>query len=127
MSKNNIFNNEDIQTKMSILELMSGITNLKHKQIDILKQKDFNNQKFLENIQKYINRGEKDYEKYLNKVKQTIIDNITLMELTNNSNFVERELQRAFREEQKVNYKQKSLELKKEILSKLILYINNSN
>jgi AraC-like DNA-binding protein len=117
MSKKNIFSNEDVQTKMSILKLMSGLDELMNNQIQIMESKKFGNKGFLNNISKYIEKEDIDYQKYLQNVKKCLNQNKELLELKNKSNFIERELQRAFREEQKVNYKQKSLELKKEILS----------
>jgi transcriptional regulator GlxA family with amidase domain len=100
---------------------MSQLEEIKNKQEQILNAPEFGNKQFLKNIEEYIGKGKKDFEQNLKNVKTCLNLNIELMELTNKASFIERELQRAFREEQKVNFKQKSLGLKKEILSKLIL------
>ena len=123
MSKRNIFSNEDVQTKMSILELIDGLDKLMNKQINISNSEYFGNDSFLLSINQYIEKEHKDYHKYLTNVKDCLNQNRDILEIKNKCNCIERELQRAFREEQKVNYKQESLELKKEILSKMCLYI----
>ena len=115
MSKRNIFSNEDVQTKMSILELTDGLDKLMNKQVSISNSECFGNDSFLLSINQYIEKEHKDYHKYLTNVKESLNQNRHILEIKNKCNCIERELQRAFREEQKVNYKQESLELKKEM------------
>lgn len=116
MSKRDVFSNEDVRTKMSILKLVAELEELLRQQHSILEDPMFGPEAFIESVNKYMERGERDYRKHLRGIQDSLRQNIALMELKHKSNFIERELRRAFREEQKVEFKQKSLELKKQIL-----------
>lgn len=97
---------------------MDKLTEIKNSQSAILESPGFGNALFLQNINQYIGKSRKDFEQNLTNVKLCLQQNIELLKMNNKANFIERELQRAFREEQKVNFKQKSLEMKKDILGK---------
>lgn len=116
MSKRNELSNEDVRVKISLLDLMGGLSQIRDQQLEILEQSDFGVKKFVGMVDKYIDKGERDYQKYLDLLAMKLNDNVELERLNNESSFAQRQLDRARRRESQVKYKRQTLELKKSIL-----------
>lgn len=116
MSKKDEFSNEDVRVKMSLMELMDGLGDIREKQVRILDQNGFGTTDFVSMVGKYIDKGERDYERYLDELSHVLRENVELERLANESSFGERQLKRAVRRESQVKHKRQTLDLKKNIL-----------